>query len=115
MIKLLLLSIVGFFLFSCTKVSESYLVGRWEIVEGKFNGQVETPTLKTELEFNKDNTVHSYENGVLQYTTTWSLQKKEQILMLESEPFDIIERKGKTMKIKQQDGSDVYEYTLEKQ
>ena len=81
---------------SCSKPSESKIVGKWEAVSIQERSSVhpewESMGIKpnTYLEFRSDGTYSSYENGELDDSGIWSYNKDKNQLVIDGMPFDII-------------------------
>jgi hypothetical protein len=109
--KFLFIAVLGLFLFSCTKATESNLIGTWRVTAYTDTGISYPVPANVEIELKKDGTFNYYENSAILTSGVWSLDKNNQLLTMDGEVWTVIEKKGKTLRI----SISTEEYTFEKQ
>lgn len=118
--KIIFFLLLGFYFTSCNKLTEKNIIGTWECTSAGLNGITATPPPFTwVVVFNEGNTGTSTYNGTTS-NMAWVLDEKEQRITIPTifggtQVYDVLEKKGNTLKVKYVDGTDTYEYTFEKQ
>lgn len=105
---------------SCNKLTEKNIIGTWNCTSASANGVTASPPPFTwVVTFNEGNTGTSTYNGNAS-SMTWVLDEKEQRITIPtifggSQVYDVLEKKGNTLRVQYEDAGTTYEYTFEKE
>lgn len=110
--NLIILFFGSILFFSCSKLSQSNLVGTWELVEYTANGIGQMPGYTVTIEFQSSNSHITYGDGTIIYSGTYSLDQADQKLTIDNITYDITNYQGNQMTLETtvQNTNLVYKY-----